>query len=90
MNDYMKALIDQFYTPMPDRETEQLQHSLGEQLTVEQRKLLLRIIDAKNLYCENATLDSFIAGFRLAADIAKELDGGWFSFENAEDKRAGK
>ena len=35
-----------------------------------------------------ATLTSFIAGFRLAAGIAKELDGGWFDYDDAEEQRA--
>lgn len=90
MNDYMKALMDEFYEPSIDTETPRLQHALGEQLTKEQRKLLLRIIDEKNLYCENATLDSFIAGFRLAAGIARDLSGSWLSFEDAEEQRAGR
>lgn len=46
------------------------------------------LIDEKNAYCEAAILDSFIAGFRLAAGIAKELDGGWFSFDDAEEQQA--
>lgn len=46
------------------------------------------LIDEKNTYCEAAILDSFIAGFRLAAGIAKELDGGWFSFDDAEEQQA--
>ena len=90
MNNYMKTLMDQFYTPPIDTETTRLHQALGEQLTKEQRKLLLRIIDEKNLYCENATLDSFIAGFRLAAGIARDLSGSWLSFEDAKEQRAGK
>ena len=88
MNDYMKALMDQFYEPPIDTESSPLQQALGNQLTKEQRKQLLRLIDEKNAYCETATLDSFIAGFCLAAGIAKELDGGWFSFDDAEEQRA--
>ena len=75
MADYMKVLMERFYTPTLDTETDRLQHSLGAQLNQEQRRQLLRIIDMKNAYCETAMLDSFIAGFRLAVGIAIELSG---------------
>ena len=88
MNDYMKALMDQFYEAPTDNETSRLQQALGEQLTKVQRKQLLRLIDEKNAYCEAATLDSFIAGFRLAAGIAKDLSDGWFDYDDAEEQRA--
>ena len=88
MNDYMKALMDQFYEAPTENETSRLQQALGEQFTREQRKQLLRLIDEKNTYCENATLTSFIAGFRLAAGIAKELSDGRFDFDDAEEQRA--
>ena len=87
MNDYMKALMDQFYAPPIDTETSRLQQTLGNQLTKEQRKQLLRLIDEKNAYCETATLDSFIAGFHLAAGIAKALSDGWLDYDDAEEQR---
>ena len=75
MADYMKALWEQFYGFVPsDMESEELRRNLSGQLTKEQRRLLLRIVDRKNLYCERVSQESFAAGFRLAWGIANELD----------------
>ncbi|MBQ3568952.1 MAG: hypothetical protein IJA25_08470 [Anaerotignum sp.] len=74
MADYMKTLWEQFYGFVPsDVETEELRRSLSGQLTKEQRRLLLRIVDRKDLYCERVSQESFMAGFRLAWGIAGEL-----------------
>ena len=74
MADYMKALWEQFYGFVPsDVESEELRGSLSGQLTREQRRLLLRIVDRKNLYCEQVSQESFAAGFRLALGIVGEL-----------------
>ena len=73
MADYMKALWEQFYGFVPsDMESEDLRRSLSGQLTKEQRRLLLRIVDRKNLYCERVSQESFTAGFRLAWGIVSE------------------
>lgn len=74
MADYMKVLWEQFYGFVPsDAESEELRRSLSGQLTKEQRRLLLRIVDRKDLYCERVSQESFVAGFRLAWVIANEL-----------------
>ena len=39
-----------------------------------ERKLVLRIIDAQNLMIEQRSVDSFICGFRLAWEMANELN----------------
>lgn len=74
MTDYMKILWEQFYGFVPsDMESEELRRSLSGQLTNEQRRLLLRIVDRKDLYCERVSQESFADGFRLAWGIANEL-----------------
>lgn len=74
MADYMKMLWEQFYGFVPsDAESEELRRSLSGQLTKEERRLLLRIVDRKNLYCERVSQESFAAGFRLAWGIVSEL-----------------
>lgn len=74
MANYMKAMWEQFYGFIPsDMESEELRRSLSGQLTKEQRRLLLRIVDRKNLYCEWVSQESFAAGFRLAWGIMNDL-----------------
>ena len=74
MADYMKALWEQFYGfVLSDVESEALRRSLSGQLTKEQRRLLLRIVERKDLYCEQVSQESFAAGFRLAWGIFSEF-----------------
>ena len=76
MADYMKALWEQFYGFVPsDTESEELRRNLSGQLTKEQRRLLLRIVDRKDLYCERVSQESFTAGFRLAWGIMNSMVG---------------
>ena len=78
MNDTLKLLYDRFYTPLPMEETEQeiddCHRQLIERLEKPGRKLVLRIIDAQNLIAEQRSVDSFICGFRLAWELAYELN----------------
>lgn len=78
MNDTLKLLYDRFYTPLPMEETEQeiddCHRQLIERLEKPERKLVLRIIDAQNLIAEQRSVDSFICGFRLAWELAYELN----------------
>ena len=83
---YMRALWDRFY----DRTTEDsvsdaLHHALSERLDKNSRKQLLRLVDSKNMYTEIVSLESFIAGFRLAVGIATELSGAWFDYNKEEE-----
>ena len=78
MNNTLKLLYDRFYTPLPMEETEQeietCHQQLIERLEKLERKLVLRSIDAQNLMIEQRSVDSFICGFRLAWEMANELN----------------
>ena len=88
MKDYMTALYLRFCgSPEQDPEAEALAQNLRERLDREQRRTLLKLIDRYNTYCEAQTEAAFIAGFRLAAGIAMDLRGGWYSLEEEEERR---
>lgn len=78
MHDTLKLLYDRFYTPLPMEEAEQeietCHQQLIERLEKLERKLVLRSIDAQNLMIEQRSVDSFICGFRLAWELAYELN----------------
>ena len=88
MKDYMTALYLRFCgSPEQDPEAEALAQQLRERLDKEQRRVLLKLIDRNNSYCEAQAEAAFIAGFRLAAGIAMDLRDGWYSFEEEEERR---
>jgi len=77
MDNILKTLYDHFYrlpefTPQEARITENHQ-LLRQRLSSRNRKLVLRIIDDKDLICSDVSLDSFICGFRLAWRIANQI-----------------
>ena len=78
MKDVLELLYDKFYTPLPmvesEQEVETCHRMLIERLDKPERKLVLRIIDAKGLIEEERSRDSFLCGFRLAWELANELD----------------
>ena len=87
MNETLKLLYDRFYTPLPMEEAEQEietchqqlierleKPQLIERLEKPERKLILRIMDAQGLIAEERSVDSFICGFRLAWELANELN----------------
>ena len=75
MNETLRLLYDKFYTPLPMVESEQeVDRQLIERLDKPERKLVLQIIDAQNLMIEQRSVDSFICGFRLAWEMANELN----------------
>ena len=78
MNETLRLLYDKFYTPLPMMESEQevetCHRQLIERLDKPERKLVLQIIDAQNLMIEQRSVDSFICGFRLAWEMANELN----------------
>lgn len=78
MNETLKLLYDRFYTPLPLAEFEQevktCHRQLIKRLDKSERKLVLRIIDAQNHIIEEQSLDSFLCGFRLAWELANELN----------------
>ena len=88
MKDYMTALYLRFCgSPEQDPEAETLARQLRERLDKEQRRTLLKLIDRYNACCEAQAEAAFISGFRLAAGIAMDLRGGWYSFEEEEERR---
>ena len=61
-----------------------LRHTLDKQ----RRKQLLQLVDAESQLRNDMTLDSFIAGFRLAYRIGSELGkGNWYSYVKGEAQR---
>ncbi len=78
MNETLKALYDSFYQPLDltaeKQEIETCHRQLIERLDKPERKLVLRIIDAKDRSAELLSIGSFICGFELACKLASELD----------------
>lgn len=78
MNEMLKALYDSFYKKLPatqfNAEIERCHQELIEELDKPERKLVLLIIDCKDQIAENLSIDSFIAGFRLAMRLSQELN----------------
>ena len=96
MNDYMTALLERFIIETASsaaiaEQVETAEDHLREQLGKEQRRLLLRLTDLHHALREEAQLGGFIAGYRLAEGIHKELDGyPRFSIAAEEEERARK
>ena len=78
MNEMLKALYDSFYKKLPatqlKAEVERCHQELIEKLSKPERKLVLQIIDCKDQIAEDLSIDSFIAGFRLAWKLSLELN----------------
>ena len=77
MDELLKMLYDAFYEPPTERSLEQTaedcHRQLIERLEKPERKLVLRIIDAKDQIAEELSIDGFIAGFQLAWRLTQEL-----------------
>jgi len=78
MDETLKALYDSFYTQPKMTKMKQAVESnrtlLREQLSVEERKLVLRIVDNLNMMGSELSIDSFICGFKLAWQMTNELN----------------
>ena len=78
MNEMLKALYDSFYEKLPatqlKAEIERCHQELIAKLEKPERKLVLQIIDCKDQIVEDLSIDSFIAGFRLAWKMSQELN----------------
>ena len=78
MNNTLNQLYNRFYTSLPMEESEQeiktCHRQLIERLEKPERKLILRIMDAQNLITETRSVDSFLCGFKLAWELAYELN----------------
>lgn len=78
MDEILKSLYDNFYKP-PEaaalkQEAEDNHRLLIDRLEKPERKLVLRIIDAKDSIAGQLSLDSFICGFKLAWRLSIELN----------------
>ena len=78
MYHYMAALHQRFFQA-PDfteleEEIEQARQEVRDCLRQPERRMLMQLVDAQNLLREKISLASFIAGFKLAQEIAKELE----------------
>ena len=78
MNKTLTSLYDSFYTPLQATDTRAEIRAIHEQLILKldkpERRLVLRLIDAKDHLAEEMSMDSFICGFRLAWRLANELN----------------
>lgn len=92
MNETLKALYDSFYQPLElaeeKQEVKDCHWQLIERLDKPERKLVLRIIDAKDRSAELLSIDSFICGFELACKLAAELEY-YKKIERPESKKLG-
>ena len=90
MNDYMKALHARFCRepdrPELERVLDDTYHALRGNIARQDQELLLRAQDLEIELREEASLTSFIAGFRLGMGIAGKLEP--YCFEDEEEKRA--
>ena len=77
-NKLLKELYDCFYTPptftRERQEVEECHQALIKALEKPERRLVLRIIDAKDHIIADTSIDSFISGFRLAWRLSEELN----------------
>ena len=94
MYDYMKSLQRQFETK-PDyiqdlkAEVNQTHKELSARLEKENRRLLLKLVDLEDALRGEATLHSFVSGFRLACGIHYELSAEpMYSFDREEEERS--
>ena len=78
MGYYMSELYRRYFRA-PDfrelkEEIEQARQEVRDYLGQPERRKLMQLVDAQNLLREEISLASFIAGFKLAQEIAKELE----------------
>ena len=90
MYDYMKALHARFCRE-PElqkarAELDQAYREIKARLGQQDQETLLQLADLENELREEASLTSFIAGFRLGMGIAGEMERD--CFEDEEEKRA--
>ena len=95
MRDYMKALHYRFEPHSEraedlERATKKAYRKLAEKLEKPERKMLLRLVDLEAALRDEACLDSFMSGYRLAHGIHQELlaDQPPYNFENEDERLA--
>ena len=92
MYNYMRALHQRFFheTAQGDYRSavDAAQEKLLSKLEKSDRIILLQLLDDMSRWKNEVSLDSFAAGFRLAAGLAKELESdGLYSFDDEETER---
>ena len=92
MYDYMQALQERFFSEgiyaEQRQEIETIRCKLSHTLNKQRRKQLLQLVDAESQLRDDMTLDSFIAGFRLACGIGSELGkNNWYSYVGDVEQR---
>lgn len=94
MYDYMKSLQQQFETKseyIQDLKVEvsQAHKELSAHLSKEDRRLLLKLVDLEDELRGEATIHSFVSGYRLACGIHYELSAeSIHSFDREEEERS--
>ena len=90
MHDYMKALHARFCRePELQKARAELDRAYREikaKLVQQDQETLLQLTDLENELREEASLTSFIVGFRLGMGIAGELEP--YCFEDEDERRA--
>ena len=90
MYDYMRALHARFCQEPELRrareELVQVYREIKARLGQQDQETLLQLADLENELREEASLTSFIAGFRLGMGIAGELEP--YCFEDEDERRA--
>ena len=96
MPEYLRALHERFTTASPEamriqRERDRILARLRGQLGRSQRVLLLHLLDLEDDLRDQTSLDSFIAGIRLARGVEQELSEiPPYSFDTEDEERARK
>ena len=96
MPEYLRALHERFTTASPEamriqRERDRILARLRGKLGRSQRVLLLHLLDLEDDLRDQTSLDSFIAGTRLARGVEQELSEiPPYSFDAEDEERARK
>ena len=95
MYDYMKALYHRFETPSEpmtalEKAANKTHRLLANRLAKPERKMLLRLVDLEAALRDQACLNSFMSGYRLAQGIQQELlaDLPPYNFEDEDERQA--
>ena len=80
MNKTLTALYDSFYTPPQAADTRAEIKAIHKKLILKldkpERRLVLRLIDAKDRLAEETSMDSSVCGFRLANELNNYPESG--------------
>ncbi len=96
MPEYLRALHERFSKVSPgatkiQRERDRILARLRGRLDRSQRVLLLHLLDLEDDLRDQTSLDSFIAGMRLARGVEQELSEiPPYSFDTEDEERARK